>query len=170
MEQKVIERINNAIDVYNEKVRKFNANAKQLLDELFTDDIKMMVEDICKSRNVFDNKRIEFRFDDAASFYITNGRDIVHPFDGSLHLNEIEKESSYSDGVFSFIDCRIYDYERSVKALQSIQSHADEVIDKIVSMYEEKVNYQMNELDKILQRLGDGEIGTKHIKVTVEWI
>lgn len=167
MEHKMIEKVNKAIDMYNAKATKFNKDAARLLEEMFPDDIRNMVKELC--RNSYSEKRIEFRFNDALPFDICEKCE-VHPFHGELNLGLIEKQQNYSDKIIDLINLSIYDYEKSVQALDSIQSHVEEVISKITEMYEEKINKQNDELDKIFQKLSGDEPEIKHIKVTVEWV
>lgn len=171
MEQKMIEKVNKAIDMYNAKATKFNKDAARLLEEMFPDDIRNMVKELCSNMNssYYSERRIEFRFNDAVPFHICEKCD-MHPFNGPLYLGLIEKQQNYSDKIISSINTSIYDYEQSVCALDSIQSHVEEVISQITEMYEEKINKQNDELDKIFQKLSGDEPEIKHIKVTVEWV
>lgn len=173
MEQKVIEKIHDAIELVNEKIDNNNKALKLLYEEVFTKEVMQMIKTI-------DVKYYHFISDDRLLY--------IDPSDTRIRITdltygvvtdfEIPKlaqpwqmmEAYYDNWGIGKIEQATKRALAHEKYLNAINKLAPEIIDDITNQYREVTEEQEGRLDDVLKMLNVDVTPVKRIKVTIEWV
>ena len=179
MEQKIVEKMEMAIKLFEEKVEKFNYDAKIFCEEIFTKDIRKMLEVIKDSMRCDYYYRIKINgtaykiiIHDLLGVYTVKYDSRI--VDDKIFASHIFKycldEFSIDDRGLEHLKSQTYELENYIKWLHIIQDNAEDIIEDITSEYKKRTEEQNDKVDTVLELLGAEYEPTKHIKVTVEWL
>lgn len=174
MEQKIVEKMEMAIKLFEEKVKKFNYDAKIFCEETFTEDIREMLEVITDATRCnysysieVDCKQYKIMVFSVAAAYSVEDFD-RHP--AGHHFQYNLKEFSIDDRGLEILRFKTKELENYIKWLHIVQNNAKDIIEDITSTYKKLTEEQNDKVDSVLELLGAEYEPTKHIKVTVEWL
>ena len=170
MEQKVKDKIDKAVAIINERIDEFNINAEAIKKEVFTEELREMLNTIVESK-----MNSTYRFD------LSDGR--WFEYDGCLKVGG----SSYPSMYFNFGSSKIkvHDYTEDIienleyysrslsqknEDLRLFNNSVKDIIEDITKEYKEITEKQSSALDDILASLDKKYEPVKHIKVTIEWV
>ena len=172
MEKKIVEKMEMAIKLFEEKVEKFNYDAKIFCEETFTEDIREMLEVIADATRCnysysieVDCKRCKIIVFSGVAAYS------VEAYDSARHYFQYNlKEFSIDDRGLDHLEREAKKLDIYIKWLHIVQNNAKNIIEDITSKYKKLTEKQNDKVDSVLELLGAEYEPTKHIKVTVEWL
>jgi hypothetical protein len=162
MDEKVKNRLFEAVDILNAELVKHNEAVCDFKTELFTDDVCQMIDTICNSRG------LEYT-------YKTEGKTLFSMYNFSF--NGISIRCKYGkiipkadDSTLDSICHIAKELERSKQAFKLLQDEAGNIIKDITTKYKSVTESQNAKLDEVFAMLKGYDAPVRHIKVTVEWI
>ena len=168
MEMKIVDKIDKATEIINNKIENNLKRVTYLNQEVFTKEIKDMIKvievhgtyyyPITKDRYIcFDHDSKGIRIANQSFQVITN-------------LIESKISQEYNDFGISTIENTVNRVLKHEKYLDAITEKAEEIINNIVNNYKKETEEQESRLNTVLDALNVDTKPIKHIKVTIEWI
>ena len=172
MEQKLKDKLDKAVEIYNNKAKKYMEDFNALKNEMFPKDIQNMLT------TIIDATRLVYSYPLC---------DKVIWIDLSpVTLKIIDKECA-NQTICNFYSGQFYGYryddytltelKRYTEELnlnqhwfEILQDNACEIVTDICQKYKKLTERQSDTLDNIFSMLNAKENPTKHVKVTIEWI
>ena len=186
MEQKIMKQIDDAIELYNNRLKKAIEDYEQLEREILTPEITNMMKTILDAQHYcyykipsFEDKgyNLYMSFDENSffgenriSFKREYSRDssVLRP---NIHcLFSTNREELYSKKTIDDLKRNVDNLPIFEKEIESLQTYGPLWIEDVAERYKSITETQTNTLNEIFKELGRDTNPIKHIKVTVEWI
>lgn len=174
MEKKIVEKMEMAIELFEEKAERLNYDAKIFCEETFTEDIRKMLDviiDVTRCNYSYsvevDCKRYKIIIFNRTASYS------VEDFDRRPAKSFFQydlKDFSIDDRGLNYLKREAKELDIYIKWLHIVQNNAKNIIEDITSRYKKLTEEQNDKVDSVLELLGAEYEPTKHIKVTVEWL
>ena len=166
MEKKIMNKIDTAVAIINKKVDEDIQRLGTLYDEVFTKEIRDMLDVIPMAKYGYRIADDMYLWFDGNHCIHVQDRDCV---DTSFSLNS-HISANYNDAGIRLIERMTDRLARQERYLDKIYETADIVIDDIVTRYRKETEEQENRLNTVLDALDVAVKPVKRIKVTIEWI
>ena len=175
MEQKLKDKLDRAIAIYNKKAKEFNTDFARFFNEMLPKDIREMIRTIMDSTN----RTYQYTLN-GKSLYLDgtvgwaacrickyNSDDRICVFDADIIDTPLRQ---YNDVTIDGLKRKTEMLTCNQRWFKILQDNACEIVADICQRYKELTEKQSDTLDSIFSMLDAKENPTKHVKVTVEWI
>jgi hypothetical protein len=170
MEQKVKDKIDKADVIINDKIDEFNINAEAIKNDVFTEELREMLDTICEQTG-----RYKFKLSDVYWFEY-DGKDWIRVCSCRYSAMRFEfvadkiKGYDYTNEIIESLKYYSQSLSQQNEALCLFNNSIEDIITDITAKYKEITEKQSDALDNILASLDTEYVPYKHIKVTVEWV
>lgn len=171
MEQKVKDKIDKAVEIINERIEEFNINAKAIKEEVFTEELREILDTICEQTG-----RYKFKLSDVYWFEC-NGKDWIRvcscrysAMRFEFVADKIKECDDYTNEIIESLKYYSQSLSQQNEALCLFNNSIEDIITDITTKYKEITEKQSSALDDILASLDKEYKPMKHIKVTIEWV
>lgn len=178
MEQRIIEQIDKAYEIYISKGAALDERYETLQKEIFTDEIKEMIRLL--DQYFIRHMKLDCYVNSAYAKYgkltFCRKRSFNAELTFGLWVNDDLRpyanyfDKKYTAECISRIQNGIDTLKKSEIIMEILEENAKDLVEYIAKMYKEKTETQAEQMAKILADLDYEDEPIKHIKVTVEWI
>lgn len=177
MEQKIMEQIDKAQLIVEEKIKYLQERYDNLNKEVFTPEIISMIK-VINERYIYEMKldevitignnrydSISFKNGDYGNYWIGLAFNRKYrPRILDFHIKE------YTDSHIARLESIIETIHKTEMALDFLEDNVEDLISFITMKYKEFTEDQADRMTNLLSKLDYEEEPIKHIKVTVEWL
>jgi len=164
MEKKIMDKIMDATNLVNDKIKANNAKVNILKNEVFTKEVVDMIKTFTNDYAYIIEAGI------ALCYSISDGLFVKVNTKGTIGFGMHVIEPSYTPYGVTLIEATSEKALLREELLNKIISSIPAILDDITQKYRKETEEEETRLNAVLNKLGSEPEPVRHIKVTVEWV